>query len=102
MKKILVVIAIGFGVMIAYVDSRPTWDDAGITALSILIVCGLVGLLDLPHPWLLALAIGIWIPLAGIVFNHNFAGLLALVFAFAGIYAGILIRRVANQISHPS
>ena len=32
MQKLLVIVALALGLIIAYVDSRPTWDDAGITA----------------------------------------------------------------------
>ncbi len=42
--------AIGFGLLIAYSDSRPTWDDAGITALALLIACGLFGFLAPSRP----------------------------------------------------
>ncbi len=98
MKKFLFGIAIILGMGIAYIDSRPTWDDTGITALSLLLVCGLAGLLDPRRPWLLALAVGIWIPAGGILLNHNFGGLLALVFAFAGVYGGVLIHRTAHRL----
>ena len=94
MQKILLVVALVFGLFIAYVDSRPTWDDTGITALAVLTSCGLLGMLGLKRPWQWALLIGVWIPLIGIASTHNYGSLLALIFAFAGAYAGTFVRKI--------
>ena len=37
MPKVLLPIAIGLGLLIAYVDSRPNWDDTGLTALALFV-----------------------------------------------------------------
>src|SRR5258708_5837860 len=66
MQRILFVVALGLGLAIAYVDSRPNWDDTGITAAAILVSCGLLGVLGPKQPLLWALAVGLWIPLCGI------------------------------------
>jgi len=92
-QKILLPIALLIGLLIAYVDSRPNWDDAGITALALLVSAGVFGLLSPDRPWMWALAVGLWIPLYGIASTRNFGSLLALVFAFVGAYAGMAIRR---------
>ena len=89
-------IAIAAGLAIAYIDSRPTWDDTGITAFGVLLASGALAFVSPRRPWLWALAIGIWIPLAGIFISHNFGSLIALVFAFAGAYAGMLARRLVD------
>lgn len=96
MKYVLLVIAILAGLGIAYVDSRPTWDDTGITAFSIFGACAIFSFLSPRSPWLWALAVGAWVPLAAILLNHNYGGLLALLFAFAGAYAGMLLRRLVE------
>jgi len=88
MQKILTMIAILAGLFFAYVDSRPTWDDTGVLAGAILFTCGLIALIGYSHPWLLALAVGAWIPLRGIFITHNYGSILALVIAFVGAYAG--------------
>jgi hypothetical protein len=44
-QKILLAIAVISGLVITYVDSRPTWDDTGITAGAILLVCGFIALM---------------------------------------------------------
>lgn len=92
--KALLFVAVGVGVLIAYVDSRPGWDDAGVTALAVLAGCGLLGLAAPARPWLWALAVGVWVPLVGILGARNYGALLALVFAFAGAYAGTGVRKL--------
>lgn len=88
----LILLSLALGFAIAYVDSSPGWDDTGVSAATVLGVSGLFGLLYSARPWLWGLAVGAWIPIFGIVteFNHPF--LLALVFSFAGAYAGATVR----------
>ena len=71
------------GIAIAWNDSRPAWDDAGISAF----------LIFSQKPWIIALVAGIWIPLFSFVSTHNYGGLLALIPGFIGAYAGFLIRK---------
>jgi len=93
MQKILLAVALAIGGLITYVDSRPAWDDTGVTALAVLVACGAIGFTGPKRPWLWALAVGLWIPLLGIVGTHNYASLLALPIAFAGAYGGMAIRK---------
>jgi hypothetical protein len=90
---ILVPLALVLGFAIAYVDSSPGWDDTGVSAAVVLSVSGSFGLLHPARPWLWALAVGAWIPAFGIAREFNYASLLALVFSFAGAYAGAVVRR---------
>jgi hypothetical protein len=94
MQKILAAAAVLSGIFIAFVDSRPTWDDTGITAFGLLAVSGLLGILGPKRPWLWALLVGIWIPLYNILTTHNFSLLLTLIFPFFGAYAGMLVRNL--------
>src|SRR6185503_3469261 len=41
MQKMLFALAVLMGILIAFVDSRPTWDDTGITAGMMLLSSGL-------------------------------------------------------------
>ncbi len=93
MARVRLIIALVVGAAIAYVDSRPTWDDTGITAGALLITCAVLGALGPKRPWLWALAVGGWIPALGIL-SHNYGSLVALVFPFAGAYGGMAVRRV--------
>jgi hypothetical protein len=93
MPKNLLPAALGLGLLIAYVDSRPNWDDTGITALALFAGCALWGFLGPNRPWLWALAIGLWVPAFGIASAGNYGSLLALLVAFAGAYAGMAVRK---------
>ena len=90
---ILFVIALAWGGLITYVDSRPTWDDTGVTVGTLLVISGMFGFVGPKQPWLWALALGVWIPLLGIVRTQNYSALLALIVAFAGAYGGMGLRR---------
>jgi hypothetical protein len=93
MQKILLLIALALGLLIAYVDSRPNWDDAGVIAMTLFLGCGALGAVGPKRPWLWALAVGLWVPAWGIAHANNYGSLLALLFAFAGAYAGMGIRK---------
>jgi hypothetical protein len=95
---ILLVLAVGLGLLIAWVDARPTWDDAGITAAMLVLAAALFGALRPSSAWLWALATGIWIPFWGILANHNYGSLLALIIAFLGAYGGAFARRAARLL----
>ena len=100
MQKVLALIALMAGLGFAYLDSRPTWDDTGILAGAVLLTTGLLALLGFRRPWLLALLVGGWIPLHGILISHNFGSIIALALAFMGAYAGWTLRRLLDAGSH--
>jgi hypothetical protein len=92
MQKVLLAVALGLGGLVAYVDSRPHWDDTGVTAAVLILISGVLGFLGPNRPWLWALSLGVWIPLLGIVRAQNYSSMLALVVVFAGAYGGRAIR----------
>lgn len=92
MQKILFSVALALGALITYMDTRPNWDDTGVTAGALLIASGVLGFLGPKRPWLWALAMGVWIPLVGIARTHNYPAMLALVMAFLGAYTGMILR----------
>jgi hypothetical protein len=102
MQKGLLAIALASGLLIAYVDSRPTWDDTGITVFALLVTSAIIGLLVQRRPWLYALAVGLWIPLWGIIHAQNASMLLVLLFPFVGVYAGWALRLVVQKTLHPA
>jgi hypothetical protein len=99
--RVLFLIALILGTLIAWVDSRPTWDDTGITAGVLLLLSAGFGAVRPRFAWLWALALGAWIPLVGIVIAHNFSSLLALGIALIGAYLGVathnLLHRTTTQ-----
>jgi len=93
MQRFLLPLALAVGGLITWLDSRPGWDDTGVTAAAVLLSCALLGFFAPRRPWLWALAVGAWIPLVGIVRDRNPGALLALVVALAGAYAGMALRQ---------
>lgn len=85
---IAAIVAIGFGLAVAWMDSRPGFDATGITAGSLLIAGGVAAFIARRRPWLWALAAGIWVPLFEIRDVAMLAPLAALVFAGVGAGAG--------------
>ena len=100
MQKILLTIAVIAGLFFAYVDSRPTWDDTGITVGALLLTSGLLALIGFQQPWLLALAVGLWLPLYEVTTTHAYASIIALVVAFIGAYGGWAVRLGINKTLH--
>jgi hypothetical protein len=108
-QKILLGVAVLMGLLIAFVDSRPTWDDTGITVGTMLLISGLLTLLGYRRPWLIALAIGLWMPLYEIYLSQNFRfpegillPLFVLLICFAGAYAGWAVRLGIRKTLHPA
>ena len=98
LNRFLMVAAIVIGIGIAYMDSRPNFDDTGVTAGLLLISAALLGLIAPQRPWLWALAIGIWIPAHALIQHPGPKALLMLIvlaFPFVGAYAGMAMRRRA-------
>ena len=96
-QLVLFTAAVAWGLAIAYIDSRPTWDDAGVTALGLLVGAALPAVLAPGRAWLWALAVGIWIPLSAILRGPSpahVAMLLVLAFPFVGACAGSAVRKM--------
>jgi hypothetical protein len=93
-KSILFILATFCGALISYVDSRPNWDDTGVTVFTILLCSGAFAFGSPRRWWLWAIAIGIWIPLLEIARTQNFGSLLALVVALVGAVSGSLLRKM--------
>jgi hypothetical protein len=85
------------GFLIAWNDSRPTWDDTGISAGFIVLTAALFGYLSPRWPWIWALTVGLWIPMHAIVLNGDFKMLLVGLFGFAGAYLGAAVKNNKPQ-----
>ena len=97
MKKsfiISITLAIILVVFIAYIDTRPHWNDDGISVLMVLTVSFICGSITFQKTWLIALAVGIWLPLFNIILANNFGSFIVLLPAFIGAYTGFLSRKV--------
>ena len=60
---IVCALALTVGLCIGYVDSRPTWDDTGITVGALVLSAGLLASFRPRTWWLTGLLIGIPVPL---------------------------------------
>ncbi|HWR99677.1 MAG TPA: hypothetical protein VN249_03630 [Prolixibacteraceae bacterium] len=81
------------GILLAWMDSRPGWDDTGITSGLIVIFAALFGYLQPDRPWIWALTVSSWIPLYAIFLAGNYANLLVILFGFAGAYLGAAVKK---------
>jgi hypothetical protein len=102
MQSLFLVVAVLAGIFSAYVDSRPAWDDTGILAAGLLLISGLLTLLGHRKPWLIALAVGLWIPLHDIYLSHDLRMLFVLLFPLVGAYGGWLVRLGIRKTLHPA
>ncbi len=102
---LLLLVALALGALIGWVDSRPGWDDTGITVGLIVLATGLLGLAQPSAAWLWALAVGAWVPVIEIPAAGNPAALLALVVAFICAFGGALVRKAFDALrtssTHP-
>ncbi|MGE5176708.1 MAG: permease prefix domain 1-containing protein [Hyphomicrobiales bacterium] len=101
-RGVLIAAAV-IGLAIATVDTRPTWDDTGVTAFALLASAGILGFVAPRRPWLWGTAIGIWTmgaAAAGAVHAGIAAAafLLILAFPLAGAYGGALARRLLARV----
>jgi len=102
MQNLLLGIAVLAGLFSAYIDSRPAWDDTGLLVGGLLLVSGLLTLLGHRRPWLIALAVGIWIPMYEIFKTHDFMMLVVLLIPVLGAYGGWLVRLGIQKTFHPA
>ena len=103
LQWVLVAPAVLVGLGIAWVDSRPHWDDTGITAGCLLLSAGLLSLIAPRRPWLLALGVGLWIPIHLILqkptLGSVLGGLVILAIPMLGAYAGMAVRKVIGAVA---
>jgi hypothetical protein len=92
-EVLLAVMAVGVGVVVAWIDSRPSWDDTGITVGLLLLASTGLAFLGGRRPWLWALLVGAPLPAVEIVTEGTLASLIALTFAAVGAAIGWGLRR---------
>jgi hypothetical protein len=94
--------AVVIGLSIAYVDTRPTWEDTGITAGALLVGSLAIAFVAGRRPWLWGILVGIWVPAFAIGMNGDPASVLGLAFAVAGSYAGYAASRSWREHRGPA
>jgi hypothetical protein len=92
--SLLLVGALVVGLLLALVDISSGWDDTGVSAAAVFVAAAVFGATRPSRAWLWALAVGLWIPVLGIVVRGNLGALIALVPALLGALAGAAARRL--------
>jgi hypothetical protein len=83
--------ALAGGLTIAFIDSRPTWDDTAITVGALFTLSASIAAIAGRRPWLWGLLVGLWIPIFEIRPGLPVAPLAALVFALIGSVLGWVV-----------
>jgi hypothetical protein len=100
MQRMLLAMGLLVGIAVAYIDSQPSWNDAGIIAGGLLLTSGILTLAGFRRPWLMALAVGLWIPARTLYVSHDASTLLVVLFALVGAYLGWAVRRGLDATLH--
>ena len=98
-EVVLGVLALVAGLAIAVLDSRPGWDDTGISAVLLAVAAGLVAAASGRRPWLWAILVGIWVPVLEIPATGGLGPIIALAIAGIGAVVGYGFARL---LEHPA
>jgi hypothetical protein len=90
------VVACATGFVIAYIDSRPNWDDTGVTAGAIFLVAAVFGAMRPRAFWFGGLAIGLPVWVMNVIVRNNYGAILAVIVALIGAVVGAVIGELAG------
>jgi hypothetical protein len=90
-EVVLLAAAVAAGAAIGFVDSRPSWDDTGITVFALLIAGAVSAALGGRRPWVFALLVGGFVPLLEIPRVGGSGPLFALLFSSVGAGIGYVL-----------
>jgi hypothetical protein len=91
------VIALLIGAGIGYVDSRPAWDDAGITAGMVFLTAAVLAGVRPRTFWVSGLAAGLPVFVMNAILHSNFGSGLAVGVGLIGSVVGLLVGRVLRH-----
>jgi hypothetical protein len=83
--------ALVIGLAAGWVDTRPTWDDTGVTVFFVLLTSALFGAVMPSRAWAFAFAVGGGVWGFNIVLAGNIGAGVVLIAAFVGAYGGVLL-----------
>ena len=84
-------LSLGVGCAIGFVESRPTWDDTGITAGAVFLASLVVSAARPRSAWLTGLLVGVPVLAFNVALHGGFASAIAVVIGLAGAGIGYLI-----------
>ena len=91
-------LSLAVGCAIGFVDSRPTWDDTGITVGSVFLTSLAVSAARPRSAWLTGLLIGVPVFAFNVALHGGFTSAIAVVIALAGAGIGYLIGRAGSRV----
>ncbi len=96
------VLALAYGALVAWIDSRPTWDDDGITAGLLFLGAGALGAITPRGAWRWGLAVGMWITALMLAKEVRAIALVPLAIALVGSLVGSVAGRALGRLEGPS
>lgn len=91
------IIGLLIGICIAYVDSRATWDDTGVTVAALVATAGLIGAARPRAWWVIGLAVGLPVVAFNVAIYGRFSSALAVAFSLLGAAVGASIGRAFRR-----
>jgi hypothetical protein len=91
---ILIVLALLAGLIIGWIDTRPNWNDTGVTVGLIFISSFVLGLFSGKNAWILALIIGLCITSLNFLVSSRLDSAISLVISLAGVYGGFALKHL--------
>jgi hypothetical protein len=76
------------GTLIGFVDSRATWDDAGVTAAVLFVTALILAAMQRRAAWIIGFAVGVPVVGFNVVLHGGFGSVLAIGFSLIGAGAG--------------
>jgi len=93
-----VLVAVGSGIAIAWMDSRPGFDATGVTVVALVVAAGVAVVIararSLPFAALLGGLVGIWVPILELGGSAGGAPLAAPLFSIVGALGGAAAERM--------
>ena len=94
---LLMILAIGLGLIVTRIDTRPNWDDTGISMILLFSASAICGFFVPQYPWLIALSVSFWIPFYHVISAGNYGSMLAFIPGFAGAYSGFYLKKYISR-----
>ena len=101
-QTLTLVAASVLGVELGLVDTSPNWDDTGISAGVLVLLCLAFGALRAVPAWVTALSIAAWIPILNLAKSGNAESLMVVPIALVTAYAGSGISAAVRRHGAPA
>lgn len=93
---ILIILSLLAGLIIGWIDTRPRWNDTGITVALIFISSFILGIFSNRNAWVIALIIGLCITTLNFLVSNRIDSAVSILIALAGAYGGVLLKKIVK------